>query len=216
MSEEVARTILITITSVGGVVWLIALRFLVASRRKGKSVPETASDHFGLFEPLPKNWLLGSVEVSGQPHIMIENAVAILIKQGPYSILEKTKDQLAFEQSGLAQPGPRQARLRFMSSGSGRTRIDYTIQASTYGWLLWLGGMFQLLGLIALVGGSWVINAFCVQSPDPEIRIQTVQIVQVVHFLWPPFLCGALYRHKSRASTEGLETLLRNLPYYQG
>jgi hypothetical protein len=38
-------------------------------------------------------------------------------------------------------------------------------------------------------------------------------MIQVIHFLWPPFLCGALYRQRRRSVKEGFEALLQNLPF---
>lgn len=216
MSHEIAQLILIGVAVVSIAVWLVGLWFLVVSYRKGMTATECPSDHFGYFEQWPKNCLLGSVDVDGQPGALLEKAVSLLVKQGSFVILEKTKDRLVFEQSGTLVGQPKQGQARFMSLGSGRSRIDYLLQAPSYRWLLWLGGFFQACGLVALIVGGWVIYTFCVQSPDPDTRVQTIQMVQVVHFLWPPFLCGALYRQRKRVPREGMETLLRNLPFYEG
>src|SRR5262249_33300367 len=43
---------------------------------------------------------------------------------------------------------------------------------------------------------------------------QTFQMAQAVHFLWPPFLFGALYRQGRRAAAQ-FEALAHNLPYYE-
>jgi len=37
---------------------------------------------------------------------------------------------------------------------------------------------------------------------------------QAVHFLWPPFLFGALYRRRHTAVQSTLELAVHNLPYY--
>jgi len=80
--------------------------------------------------------------------------------------------------------------------------------------LLWWGASFQLLGLIALAVGFWLIRTYVVPDPDPAVRGQTVQMAQAVHFLWPPFLFGALYRRGYKALRTALDTLVHNLPYY--
>jgi len=39
-------------------------------------------------------------------------------------------------------------------------------------------------------------------------------MLQVVHFLWPPFLFGGLYRRGRSAVREAFEVMIHNLPYY--
>jgi hypothetical protein len=215
MSQNTAQTVLIAVTAVGVVIWLISLWFLVSSYRRGRT--EQPVDHFAHSEQLPPNWFLGSVEVEGQPHTLADKTAAILVRQSPGSvkILEKTKDRLTFESVGPILVGqPRRGQLRFTAQGSGHTRIDFAIEPPAHPWMLWLGIGFQLCGLLALVVGGWVIYEYCLPSPHPKIRAQAVQIVQVVHFLWPPFLFAGLYRQRNRAATEGFEILLRNLPFF--
>lgn len=213
MSAETAQTILVATTMVAAVIWLVGLWFLVGSYRTKRT--DRQADHFAHSEQLPAHWFLGSVEVDGQSSALVDKAASILVRQNPASlrILDKSNDRLAFEWIGPLLAGqPRRGQLRFASLGSGRTRVDYAIEPPAYRWLLWLGVSFQLCGLIALVVGGWVIYEYCLPSPNAEIRAQAIQMVQVVHFLWPPFLFGALYRQR-RAATEGFELLLRNLPF---
>jgi hypothetical protein len=215
MSTEAAQTILAAAMMVCSFVWLVGLWFLVGSYRTNRT--EQPEDHFAHSEQLPSHWFLGSVEVDGQPNALVDKTASILVCQSPGSlkILERSNDRLAFEWVGPLLAGqPQRGQLRFAAQGSGRTRIDYAIEPSAHPWLLWLGVSFQLCGLIALVVGGWVIYEYCLPSPDPQIRAQAIQMVQVVHFLWPPFLFGGLYRQRKRAAKEGFEVLLRNLPFF--
>jgi hypothetical protein len=41
-------------------------------------------------------------------------------------------------------------------------------------------------------------------------------MVQAVHFLWPPFLFGALTRRARRAVATQFEALVNKLPYHNG
>jgi hypothetical protein len=70
------------------------------------------------------------------------------------------------------------------------------------------------LGLIALAVGGWAVFTYVASSPEPAVRWQTVQMVHVVHFLWPPFLFGALYRRGMQGVAAQFEALAHNLPYY--
>ncbi len=56
-------------------------------------------------------------------------------------------------------------------------------------------------GVTALV---WLLAA---RSEDPGIRWQTVQMVQVIHVLWPPFLIAALHK-RLRDTVTGTAELL--------
>ena len=42
---------------------------------------------------------------------------------------------------------------------------------------------------------------------------QTFQMLQAIHFLWPPFLFGYLYRKWWSAAGAALETMVHNLPH---
>jgi hypothetical protein len=219
MSSETAQTVMVAITAVAAVVWLIGLWFLLGSYRMGRTDPELNPDHFGLVEPLPNNWFLGSAEVDGPPSVLIEKAAALLVKEtsGAVKILEKTNAHLAFQWVGANRSGlPEQGQLRFIPLASGRTRIDYAIELPAFRWLLRLGVLFQVCGLVALLAGYGVVSTYCLDSPEPGIRAQAIQMVQVIHFLWPPFLFGALYRQRQRIVMDTFGLLLRNLPFYAG
>lgn len=215
MSAETARTILVAVTAVGAVVWLISLWFLVTSYRGTPTEPTV--DHLARPEQLPQGWLLGSVEVDGQPSSLVDKLASVLARETPGSvkILEKTNAGVTFESVGPLRVGqPRRGQLWFTSLRGGRSRIDYAIEPPAHPWLLWLGVTFQVCGLIALAVGGWVIYEYCLPSADPQTRAQAIQIVQVAHFLWPPFLFGGLYRQRKCAAKEGFEMLLRNVPFF--
>jgi hypothetical protein len=50
-------------------------------------------------------------------------------------------------------------------------------------------------------------------SDNPAIRGQTAQVVQLVHFLWPPFLLTFQARRARSLATEYTLDLMSNLPY---
>ena len=75
--------------------------------------------------------------------------------------------------------------------------------------------IFLVLGVIALVTGFVLVNTLVVPNRDPAVRGQTLQMLQVGHFLWPPFLFGGLYRRQYTAVRARFDTLIHNLPYYE-
>ncbi len=49
--------------------------------------------------------------------------------------------------------------------------------------------------------------------PIPTCASQAVQTVQLVHFLWPPFLFASRSRQLARMIRAQMEALVNNLPY---
>jgi hypothetical protein len=218
MTIEAAQIVLATITAVGFIVWLVGLQILVTAARVGKAANLPNDD---LNEPASEEWLTGSAEVEGQPASLVKRAAALLAKHGPgylvpLKIVACTDDHLAFERLDSVAAGPhwfRRGELRFTPRGRDRTRIDYVVERVAARWLLWLGALFLFLGLVALIAGSWVVYALVVSSPDPGTRWQTFQMLQAVHFLWPPFLFAAVYRRGVRSVRATFDALIHNLPY---
>ena len=222
MQPEMARTILIVIAAAGGVTWLIALRFLINSfRTKGPS----GQERMDRLDPATRRMgevLQGSALVEGRPRDLSAKATTILARErtgplGCVKILERSDDRIAFE--GARSPVGSQAvcragrgELRFTSSGD-RTEVRYQVELAGGHWLLPAGMLFQVLGAVALVVGFWALNACAVDHPEAGGRGQVFQMFQAVHFLWPPFLCGGLYRFGRSSVRAQLDTLIHNLPY---
>jgi hypothetical protein len=227
MSVEAAEVLLAVITAIGLAVWISALQFLWTTTRMGKSAAAPTSDGAVLHDQLPANWFVGSLEIDGEPNALIDRVVSILVKTssfspgalGPLKIKERTNDRIVFEHPGFGIPQQgilfRQGRLMFAAAGTKRTHIDYALELTSGRWLLVLGWGFQMAGFLALAIGFWVVYNFCVLNLNPVIRIQTLQMLQTVHFLWPPFLFGGLYRQRRNLVLGSFETLLNNLPYME-
>ena len=219
MDSATAEIVLYGITAVGAAVWCFSLRFLLNSRRVRQPLP---ADRFSTTKPAPSNVITGSAEVEGEPGELAVKAAAGLAKGidiqiGPLKILERSDERVSFEGPGPGGQSPgqiiRQGEIRFSRASRGKTDIEYEVQISR-GHGLFIGGVIcQILGLVALAVGFLLIQFLVVQSQDPQIRWQTVQMVQVVHFLWPPFLFGGLYRIGHRVVSRAFDTLVHNLPY---
>jgi len=221
MDVQTAQVILYTITGVAVVVWLTGLRFLIASFRTRK---ERVVEQFGAADAAPENVVAGKAEVEGRPADLAAKAASLLAKEGigPFGqlkILEVTDDRVRFEGSGRTRArrsvehSTYQGQLTFTPAAHGRTCIEYRIGLSPGRGLFIGGAIFQTLGLIALAVGFWLIHTLVVPNPNPAIRGQTFQMLQVVHFLWPPFLFGGLYRTARRTVRTRFDTLIHNLPH---
>jgi len=178
-------------------------------------------------EPAAAHGLIGGTEVDGQPRQLAVRAATVLAQGsqssfGSVKIVEKTDDRIVFEraETGIGRQSAgrwfRRAELRFTAVSPARTRVEWLVEPANLRWLLQLGIFFQIAGLLALVFGCAFIHTYVASSPDPAVRWQTLQMLQAVHFLWPPFLFGGLYRKGLRAAPDQLGALANNLPYLNG
>jgi hypothetical protein len=223
MDTDTARIVAGSITAVGAVVWLAGLWFLLApSCRRNVSPPQDIIEGT-LLEGKLDGWLSGSDEVEGDPGKLASRAALVLATghsngAGQVQILEKDDHHLRFEwmRCGRNQMHAGHGELRFTRLTPGRTLVDWAVQPSSGSGLLWAGGVFLVVGLFALVGGCWAVTTFFALSSEAAVRGQTLQMLQVSHFLWPPFLFGALYRARGRGMAAQLESLIHNLPFLGG
>jgi hypothetical protein len=226
LDTETAGIVLGAITALAIATWVVGLQFLMSSARGGElsgGSREGGSDGGGASD---NRRLSGSAEVEGEARSLGAKAASLLAKGTllpflPVKILEKSEDHIQFERIA---PGPgrksgggwlRQGLLCFTPLRQGRARIEWAVELPPTNWLLWAGGLFQVVGLIALVTGCWAIYTYVVSSPNPEVRWQTLQMLQVCHFLWPPFLFGATYRRGRQEIAARFEALASNLPYLE-
>lgn len=89
------------------------------------------------------------------------------------------------------------------------TRVDFTRLWRAFG-----TGMKLLVFLLVpavLAGLALVMWHVVIPSKTPNVRAQAVQIVQMVHVLWPPFLVYGLYvkaRNALQAQLDNVPTLI--------
>jgi hypothetical protein len=223
MQPETARMILFAVAAAASVVWLIGLWFLVGSFHAGRAAGPRPFEPLDPAGPPAGNVIRDRAEVEGRPAGLAAKAASILAGEtmGPWSqlkILERTAERITFEGAGAVSASRaaapiRRGQLEFRSLTGDRTAISYEVEIAARRWLLWLGGCVQALGLAALLIGFWAIDRYVVTSNDPAVRGQVFQMVQVVHFLWPAFLFGGLYRMGRRAVRAQFDLLIHNLPY---
>ncbi|HLW67121.1 MAG TPA: hypothetical protein VKS79_17540 [Gemmataceae bacterium] len=195
--------------------WLAGFWFLVWCYRSTAAQPEQTVNELGESDPAAKDWLRGSVEIEAPIHGLADKLAQVLVKisSGSLSVSERTQDRLSFQRVGPAVGGlPERGEIQFSSLNNNRTQAEYAVQVRGYRGLLWGGAICQALGLVALVVGGWAVHTYAVQSQDPEVRAQSLQMLQIAHFLWPPFLFAGLYRARRRMQANQMWFLLRSLP----
>ena len=215
MNAATAEMLLYAMTAVAVVAWVEGLRFLTATVRKEKK----GGQEFGKAEdPAPANIIYGSAEVQGRAAELSQRAAAVMAAKS-IKICEKSDESIVFETPGEFIPGsnvkmpPLSGQMRFTPLSDRRTRVDYALAKPNVRVLLILGFVFQALGFAAIVAGFLVIYFLVVPSPNRWLRWQTLQMIQVVHFLWPPYLFAGLYRKSASGVRAQFDTFIHNLPF---
>jgi hypothetical protein len=226
MNIEPHVIVFYAIAAVEVIVWLAALQFMLVVSRRPKPVREHDQEVLQLAGPVPATLLAGSAEIDGSPSELSVRAAAHLAKQGPLTlgavkITEQTPDRLVFESMPGAVQMPGGGRLftsgqmRFTSIGAKRTRVDYALEVPPRSWLLMLGWLFVGLGLLALAVAVCIVQLYVIGNANPALNWQSVQVVQAIHFLWPPFLFGGIYRRLRNHVRSTFEGMVHNLPYLE-
>ncbi len=218
MTPQTAHLIVYSITAVACVIWFAGLQFLLASAREPR-----VDNQFGEIEPSKRLAIQGMVEVEGEPENLSSRAASILAKGsvgqlGPVRIISRTAESVTFE-GDAASMGigkyVRQGAIHFARVGQNKTRIEYALDVP-HGKALLVGGfIFQVLGLVAIAVGFLLLSTYVADARNRAVRAQSVQMVQVIHLLWPPFLFGTLYRNRQGALRGTFETFVRNLPFLE-
>jgi hypothetical protein len=219
MDPEIGKWIVIAGAAVGVVAWLAGLAFMLRATRERQAWAQEAAERFEVEDEAARGTIVGEASVEGQPEELSEKLAKLLARDGmgplgPVKIVARDHREVVFETAGLTpgSTGSRRGRFRFTPSGS-RTRVEYAIETPTGRVLLALGWLFVVLGLVALAAGCLLMFTIVLPNPNPGVHGQAIQIVQVVHFLWPPFLFGSLSRQPARFLRARIEALVHNLPY---
>jgi hypothetical protein len=214
----------IAIATIGAVAWLAGLATMHRATQERRMRAQEAAERFDVEDQAAEGTIVGEAEVKGHPEELSAKLASLLAREGmgplgPVKIVACDAREVAFEAAGsnlsAAGYGPagfRRGRFRLASSGA-RTRVEYAIETSTGRVLIALGWLFVALGLVALVAGCWLEFSYVLPNPNPGVRTQAVQMVQTVHFLWPPFLFAYLSRQPARFLRTRIEALVNNLPY---
>ncbi len=223
MDISIAQYVFAGIATVEFLVWLIAYQLIRWT--SVQTTPSSAQEHLGNLESFSPDFYYGSLEVEGDSHSLMERAASLLVRDGTSSlgtikIIERTPRSLTFEKvagwgGNLARyQGFKRGILRSSDQG-GDTRIDYALDFSPLRTLLRTAQILNLIGFVVLVVAGVLLYNFVVTSNNPAIRWQTIQMIQVGHLLWPPFLFLGIYRRVRAEAIAQFDAFVHNLPHYQ-
>ena len=221
MDIQTAQYVLGGLTAVLLAVWISALLFTWRT-----SARSTADD-----EPLPADYAAGSdgrvVRASAELPVsadeLARKAARLLAQQGklglPLRVVDVTTDTVRFEASGPVGPhGIRSGEAHYRPVGPELAAAECSVVVRPPGRvMLRLAAGFLVLGLVAIATAVALIDAYVVHSPNPNLRAQVFQVLQAIHFVWPPFLFAGIYRGQRSAqeilARRLLDGLTHNLPY---
>ena len=213
MEPELATAVVVGIAIVGFIVWMFALQMMLAPA--GSAMPLPRRRELAVGTENPAGTITGSAEVPGNPDELSAKLAERLARDGlgflgPIKITGADRKEVSFEAIGNTPGGSgpppanlRRGVVRFSGAGN-KTRIEYRVEAGSGRVLLALGWLFIALGLAALVIGLCVEFAFVIPSPQAAIRAQAVQMIQAIHFIWPPFLFAHAFTAAGQADPESV------------
>ena len=172
MDEQTARIVIAAGASVGVLFWLAA----IAMYRK-----LAAAENPRRFESIVRGC---------QPAEAIDGLLQKSQLFSPQARLERTaENRLAVSQAGIS------LELEAMRQG-GDTRLTATVDDSkrTHWFQMGLGAWTLIVMPIVIGGVTAALWHFVAPSDKAALRWQAVQIVQIVHVLWPPFLIFFIWR----------------------
>ena len=218
MDPEISKGVVIAIASIGAVAWLAGLVVLLRATHERRERAREAVERFDVSSESAEGTIVGEAEVDGTPEELSAKLAKLLARDGlgplgPVKIVSCDRREVVFETLGptSSPSGGRRGWFRLAPAGK-RTRIEYAVETSSGRVLLGFGWLILALGLAGLIAGVWLEFTYIVPSPDPNIRTQAVQMAQVVHLLWPPFLFAHVSRQPARMLRTRVESLVNNLP----
>lgn len=214
MDPTTAQTVYWSIMIVSLLVWFTSLH--LAMRMGGRKAQE--EDPFAPFTQLPEEpddsaVLTGEKTVRGTcEDVSVKLGQALLQTGVPgmfsslFEIKERTAERLHVEKTGpliCNQPsGMYFSEVEFLLSPAGESQVvvQYRLGFERLVQRVRTVALSLILGLglpvILIVGG--IIWFLVVNNPNPVVRWQVFQTLQIAHVLWPPFLILGMYRSGRR------------------
>jgi hypothetical protein len=185
MDEQTAKLIIAAGFAVGLVVWLIALNLY----RKMADAPS--------IDPL-------TVRISGKtPEEAMKSVIEGAARLGPQVRLSRPSDNsLQIALGGVA------ARIDAQRAGGQAMLVAEIDDAALRRKMQTVMAVLVVLVMPLVVAGvPAALWQFAAPSPAPAARWQCVQVLQIVHALWPPFLVYFLWKKQRDMARDAISNL---------
>ncbi|MDX1594288.1 MAG: hypothetical protein R3298_08565 [Gammaproteobacteria bacterium] len=191
MTTEAAYFVIGAGILVAGAVWAVCLQLL--QRQRGWPRVERGS------------WRLPDVDP------------ARALARSLYLVVGATRVRRRGERGLLLALGGCSARLEF-APGDGGTELtaelDWTRGARMF--LFMMGLLVLVVQPAVILGIGGTLWHWFASDPTAEGRRTALQVLQVVHVLWPPFLVHFLHRHLRRQARQVIDQLVGDLAVPDG
>lgn len=186
MDEDTAKLVISAGAAIGVIVWLIAVQLF----RRMADAPAVEAIEIQVAGKTPAEAMKAIVANAGQ--------IA-----GQARLSRPADDVLEISQNGVL------SRIEAHRTG-GRTlltaEIDDSQSRRKYQRIL---AFFVVLLLpVTIVGVAAGLWHFAASSPTPSLRTQSVQIAQIVHVLWPPFMLYGVWKGQRRTAHDAVSNLM--------
>lgn len=235
MDIQIIEITFFVVFAIAVTVWGISLS--MASRIGRESAEEGHCDTSAWQAPLDNpfdaertNWALQGSEIieCESPKVAIQK-LAKKAAEGmgnahaanQYRIEKPTDDKLCVTSTGPTTVNKAvmlyfdEAEFEATSLGNQKIEIQYRLSFTKLAKRSRRICLWIILGLglpIILIGFS-AMWFFVVQSPNPAVRWQVFQSLQVAHVLWPPFLFLGMYRCAVRNAKNSIPNMIRSLTF---
>lgn len=222
MDEQTAKTIFVSIMSVGFLTWLWSLqKALALGRRTSKPDWRLLPEQQAAEEDTES----GTRTVRGEPELLSQALAKSLTQFNAggfmplFEITERTPKRIALKKTGplmCNQPSGMyfsEAEITFEPVGRDTTRVSYVLGFDRLVRRVKIAALAIIfcigLPVMLIVGG--LVWYLVLPSPAPSTRWQVLQTLQIAHGLWPPFLILSLYSTGRRQSKTYFSNLLSTL-----
>lgn len=186
MDEQTAKIVILVGAAVGAAFWLIAILLY-----RAMAAAETVQQF--------------SAHLPGR---LPGEAINDLLAEGRMFAAESRVDRLADDRLTVTQSGIEVSVEAVRESGG--TRLLATLDDSRYTRKFLLGFAAYVLVLMPLVvgGAPLALWHFVAASDSAAVRGQALQVMQIVHLLWPPFLIYYLWKKLRERAANSVSNLL--------
>jgi hypothetical protein len=186
MDEQIAKAVIVTGASIGVFLWLLVLRLY----RKMAEAPEIEHVESVAVDKSPEEAVKAIIEkcaqFGGQVRLERPNATTVVVTQAGV--------QMTISASRV---GGKTVLAADVDDRSLRRKMQLAL------------AVFVLLVMpITIVAVAAALWHFAAPSATPAIRWQCVQILQISHILWPPFLIYFLWKKLRSAAVNAVTNLM--------
>lgn len=159
--------------------------------------------------------------IEGDPTTLSNRTAAALARisddwPGAVSVRERSDREVTFEAHSMRNGGYLGAgTVQFQPTTTPAQTAVQAVFIAKPGGQLTAARALIYLGVVVVAALWFVFHTWTVPHEHPAMSWQSLQMLQCVHVLWPPFMLCSLARQQVRTVRTKLRALVNNLPYDQ-